>query len=833
MTAARKLAAEKIESPVFETTSLRSFCEGPDIRVENGIARNLFIGVTTRAVECLLDPGLIEREKQLLDDQIATAQAGLEVAIAGLAEIAKDECHVFDAQRAQRAIEQGIPLKACELRQRIDEATSVLPGIERRNSKEALACIASMVALEKVLLVPATAGWTRLLSAIEQLEAETDDLAEQVHAVSDVIQTMELDRDMEQLAKRADAAIQSKVPEQAATLRESLTALRKEESRLRERASPSSIALINAAAEMKELLAGLTLAQISEQYRQAKEHEAEALQARDKANQLMSDLDRARDAAFNLSRVAAEERLRVAGLRKIQDYLDDENGLAFMQTAALRREQLVDARRLADSRTMFDFEAAVAFVNTDGAKQLSVLARRLDQIDTELRDIAETRAALQGEVNSMVSEKARLVEARMLIDNAVIGYRKAYREIDEIIGEPIPVSAEELETRALYSYAKDWREGIPIDELAREMRDLCEEVAGEGYTDLQNRLRQARNLLKTSQDLLEKEIKTLLDDPSCKLPEVVRVQLEQAKTDPQVIDGMLATSRHSYALNLESNKIATDHLTKEREGLSTWLSNFTLRLPDNLKTMKKVFSPKVDAHTGMQHAGFEIDATTIDAEGMKSLIEEVISMVEEIENSEQLQDTVSEDSLNKIRIGQRERIRETFYRRVVIKPRIRLVLPAMSSRPLEMEHNMASSGQGVAITFLWIRKLAEFVNEREIRRETVDSAKRKRIRDKMTSFAIIDGAFSHLSEKKLINSTLAGIENSIGSFQLIITGHDPSYENDFKRFPAFIAAREMNGHYMRSFSYHHELSETDVNGQSSIATFHAIQLPDAKVAAVS
>ena len=831
--AAQKLADEKIESVVFEATSLKSFCEGSDIRFDNGIARSLFIGVTTRAVECLLDPGLIEREKRLLDDQITAGQASLDAAVAGLDEIAEDEDHVFDAQRAQRALEQDIPRKACELRQKIDEAMATLPGIERRSSKEALRSIASMVELEKALSVSATAGWAQVQSAISQLNGRADELAEQIRAANEAMQTMERDRDTEHLARRADAAIQDKVPEHAATLREELAALREKEPRLRERASPHSMAIINAAVGMHQLLEGLTLAQLREQHRQAKAHEADALHARDAAKQLIFNLEQSRDTAVTEFRVAGEACLQAVGLQRIQAYLDDENGFAFMKSSASLREQLVEARKQAHSRSMFDFEAAVTFVNTDGARQLAAIAHRLDQIETNLRDIADTRAKLQGQVNSMTAEQAGLVEARMLIDDAIVGYRKAYREIQEMLGEPVPVSIDELETRALYSYVKDWREGVPIDELAREMRDLCEEVAGEGHTDLQNRLRQARNSLKTSQDLLEKDINTLLVDPSSKLPEVVRVQLEQAKTDPQVIDGMLATSRHSYALNLESNTIATDHLTKEREGLSEWLSNFTLRLPDNLKTMKKVFVPKADARTGVQHAGFEIDATTIDTEGMKSLIEEVISMVEEIESSEQLQNTVSEDALNKIRIGQRERIRETFYRRVVIKPRIRLVLPAMSSRALEMQPNMASSGQGVAITFLWIRKLAEFVNEREIRRETVDSAKRKRIRDKMTSFTILDGAFSHLSDKKLIDSTLSGIEESIGSFQLIITGHEPSYENDFKRFPAFIVAREMTGHYMRSFSYHHEISKTDVNGQSGIATFHAIQLPNATVAAIS
>ncbi|HBO4053810.1 TPA: hypothetical protein L4T86_006028 [Pseudomonas aeruginosa] len=137
---------------------------------------------------------------------------------------------------------------------------------------------------------------------------------------------------------------------------------------------------------------------------------------------------------------------------------------------------------------------------------------------------------------------------------------------------------------------------------------------------------------------------------------------------------------------------------------------------------------------------------------------------------------------------------------------------------------MASSGQGIAITFLWILRLSEFITEREIRRQTVGRAQRQRLRDRSTSFTILDGAFSHLSSKSLIDETLKGIEDTTGRFQLIVTVHDPAYQNDFNRFPALVVAREMQGHYMRAWSHLNEVGERDALGQDSLATFQAMRV---------
>lgn len=827
VSASQRLAEQKVEAVVFEAAALKSFCERAEIRFDDGVARSLFVGVTTRAVECLLDPDLVEREKRALDAEISAVQFRHDEASEALDLLANDEDLVFDAQRAQRAIDRGVPAQAAALRGRIEGLEAGMPRHDARSSPSALASIKAMEVLERLFGLSAGGEWSPFEMAFARLEATIDQLEAELEEVGAAENGLTAGAELEVVARQAATALENEVPAKQAELVAKLKECREAEPRLTRRASSDSIAMIKAVLELQGLLAGKGIGEFRAIVETHKRAEADAREALRVAKERVADLENARDAAGEAANGAHLRWIEQnAALERIQAFLDDPtHGPEFMKASGSRRSALEDALDRAQARDQFDFEAAAMFVSSDGAQRLAEISRRLGAINGKLGDIEKDRKDLRDEISEMEEEKSDLVEARVNIDESILGFRKAYRELEEVLAGASKVTVEDLESRALYNYAKEWREGIDLNELGRDMRQLSGEVTGAESAELQKQLSSTQKTLKSSRDQLEKDIDALLTDPSAKLPDVARVQLEQAKTSPEVIQAMLDASRESFAENTKANTLAGDFLHKERDGLAKWLSNFTLRLPSNLQTLKKVFAPRTDSRTSTQQAGFDIEATAIDADGMAALLDEIIAVVEEVEASEQLQDTMSEAVLNKIRVGQRERIREMFYRRVVIKPRIRLVLPAMSARPLEMKPDMASSGQGVAITFLWIRKLAEFINEREIRRETVDSAKRKRIRDKMTSFTILDGAFSHLSDKKLIDSTLAGIEQSIGNFQLIITGHDPAYENDFTRFPALVMAREMSGRYMRSSSYHHRVAETDENGHAGIATFHAIQLP--------
>lgn len=95
-----------------------------------------------------------------------------------------------------------------------------------------------------------------------------------------------------------------------------------------------------------------------------------------------------------------------------------------------------------------------------------------------------------------------------------------------------------------------------------------------------------------------------------------------------------------------------------------------------------------------------------------------------------------------------------------------------------------------------------------------------------TQFVIIDGAFSHLSDKRLITDALDSVKGKRGKFQLIITGHEPNYKNDFAYFPSYVVAREIGGNLMYAESETRRLLAPEEVGSRlgamEVSSFHKL-----------
>lgn len=483
---------------------------------------------------------------------------------------------------------------------------------------------------------------------------------------------------------------------------------------------------------------------------------------------------------------------------------------------------LESAREYAQRRAAFSFEGAAQFVESGGNVRMTAIQIEFGLAETRLHAIAGLLKENQTKDEQLRSEQEKLRRAERLIDESIIRVRRGYLERKKVIPEPVSINLEQLLNHELYRALHPVGDCSHLD-LGRSMDQACETLLSGDAELLRQRYSEAGKALQLHTDSFIRLTDKVLGDTLLKLPEVARTQLRQARENPSLVTVMLQASQVSFEENMKVNRIADEHLAEERAGLSSWLKNFTLRLPDNLKILRSIFAPKIDQSTkAVVRAGFMVEAKVIDSDGVQALIESIIQDVENYEDNELAKESSIRDHL---RQSLRDDIRRNFYQKVIVNPRIYLVLPAMSETHLEMERDMASSGQGIAITFLWILRLSEFITEREIRRQTVGRAQRQRLRDRSTSFTILDGAFSHLSSKSLIDETLKGIEEATGRFQLIVTVHDPAYKNDFNRFPALVVAREMQGHYMRAWSHLNEVCERDALGQDSLATFQAIQVP--------
>lgn len=92
---------------------------------------------------------------------------------------------------------------------------------------------------------------------------------------------------------------------------------------------------------------------------------------------------------------------------------------------------------------------------------------------------------------------------------------------------------------------------------------------------------------------------------------------------------------------------------------------------------------------------------------------------------------------------------------------------------------------------MWLVKLSEFAIERELK--SVPSQYRRQERKSSESVIILDGLFSKLSHKKLIEDSLESLRNTRGRFQMMGLIHNPNYENDPGIFPTYLVGNVIGG----------------------------------------
>jgi hypothetical protein len=190
-TAAECLAAHDAQVPVFMADALaRLATQGeliadPDRHFYHG----LIAGVSTHAVECLLDPALVEREKQRLErriDELAAEQGEIERQLKASAENAP---RMLLARKAREAIDQNAEAELERLKKQRLSLEAQLPGLERRAGDDRLQAIRA--ANEFARLGGVTAR-DRLLTELERQERELEDIDKRLEAGKTLLATLRL-----------------------------------------------------------------------------------------------------------------------------------------------------------------------------------------------------------------------------------------------------------------------------------------------------------------------------------------------------------------------------------------------------------------------------------------------------------------------------------------------------------------------------------------------------------------------------------------------------------------------------------------------------------------
>jgi len=481
-------------------------------------------------------------------------------------------------------------------------------------------------------------------------------------------------------------------------------------------------------------------------------------------------------------------------LQRIQAFIDHaEENPAFMAEAGDAEATLDRAKSHADQRTRFRFEVAELFVK-GGPDRPRQIEQRLNDLKAEQHVIQDRLLPpLNEAIESIENQNLGLIKKVMEIDEFVRGLIKKYREFTTEQEDLATVTRDQIERHPLGGFALGLREEDNLEDLVRMLIDIESDIQIEDSSELRQAMKDAKEGYQRARSSLASLVDKILVMGDLDLTEHVRLELARAKENPAIVDHLHAVAKNNYEKNQAANATATAYLESEWENIGKWLKAFTQRLPDNLRIMKAVFGPGKDKD-GNLGAGFEIEATEANQDDIKAVLDKVVEMVEKYESTKHAVENAAPGLRDQAIRGIRAEIRNTFYQKVILNPRIKVRMPSISQHSLPLEKNMVSTGQGVAMTLLWIVKMADYVTERELRRVTTSRAQQKHLHP--TQFAIMDGAFSSLSNKGLIRDALDSIKRTRGRFQLIITGHDENYQNNFEYFPTLIEAREINGQFM-------------------------------------
>ena len=138
---AKVLFEENNSAPVLVRSELEAFCRDGEIREADGSAYSYILGARTRPVDCILDPGLVEREKRDLEDRAARLKTELAAALQERAALAPGHSDTRLVEDGRKAEEDRLEETTFQARRDIADIDAGLPRLEERASEGSIATI--------------------------------------------------------------------------------------------------------------------------------------------------------------------------------------------------------------------------------------------------------------------------------------------------------------------------------------------------------------------------------------------------------------------------------------------------------------------------------------------------------------------------------------------------------------------------------------------------------------------------------------------------------------------------------------------------------------------
>ncbi|SFH16830.1 hypothetical protein [Modicisalibacter xianhensis] len=534
----------------------------------------------------------------------------------------------------------------------------------------------------------------------------------------------------------------------------------------------------------------------------------------DAAEQVASLRLRRDDLAARLRELFADgERDRLKRLAAFED----EGGEAFMACAETVQADLEQTLATAIRRADFDFARIRAYLDVRDEKGGSQKLER--EIARLKRELGETRDARKRKAHEQQVVEGRLEanqQAMVLTDQLGIAWLAVVRELPadwsrRIMALDDPAGAsrwpvDHPQAERLDDALDDWRRLAgsdtgnenESDEVDLAALESCQQTLVDALEGLnlgersRNRDRQAREVEQRVQALDAalhdaRDSRLFNDTERARLATLEGVQ-------PAALDDLQALyAQLNGQLDEHRERVARLHASREHiEGtLVERLGSIITDAAGNLDILRRVAR-----RSGEGGAYFEVKASLIGDEAVRELIQQLLADIDEhqaaLRRRQQQEGGMAASDQRRRDEELGRQIRRRIYRGLFRDVSIRLKHDAIRphGRLFSLNEDM-SEGQREAVSLMWLVKLSEFAIERELRE--LPGHQKRRARAGRESVILLDGLFSKLSHRRLIQDSLESLRNTRGRFQMIGLIHNPNYENDATIFPTYLVGSVIGG----------------------------------------
>ncbi|RIX76315.1 hypothetical protein [Acidovorax cavernicola] len=682
----------------------------------------------------------------------------------------------------------------------------------QRVAQELLACQGAIaqtrVALSEV--VPDSEDYKLALSAKAALAAgagqryeartkEAEQLAAQVTRLKTQIQPQSLEvlRAAKEFLQRGGRPRLDELGEQIPGKEAELAQTTEAQTIAKERASHENLKARDDAMEHHRLGGDRTRLQAQRDHEQACEAVKIAQAQVEEAQAALEDLTRQQQ---QLQEVQGEhdqdggEQARVR-YERVLEFAQNTTDLQFMQNFEAQSKEITRATDRLATALRVNFVRAAAFRAHHGKSDQGLLD-----------EIGQKEQAAQELDVSIASARQ---EAQRIADADIPSWQRLARSIHELAYE---VGSRVARTKEAAAHAQDLEEGAAVPEVHASYREAMAVLATLSNPSLQSHgavvervdaLAQTIQAMNLQEDLQRhKEVSNSLlaaqhqyRNLNTSFCETARLAIESrdapfnsleieeiSRATPDSIEGLgtlFEQLQASLTKERDEAQQAKNIASQTAQDTLSQLAGLIESATDNLKTLNKVMA-------GYPHGRFFFETQVTGKAGVQNILDE---LKEDVEKALREQDGRSRGMRRGSDTQLKAMLRDKLIECVFTSTEVQFVNGGIWGGRKSHVSEKLSTGQKIALEFMWIVRQAEYEIERGLLEMTSKQAARSRA--KANRVILIDGIFSTLSDRRIIKEALNGLRDLGGNFQIIGFLHSPTWNNDFTVFPVYHVGKKL------------------------------------------